>query len=136
MDEHPVMMITGTSRGIGRYLVEYYSQKGFQVVGCSRQKPDFEIPNYKHYCLNVSDEAEVVAMFSDVRRLYGRLDVLINNAGIASMNHVMLTPMQTIKNIYDTNVIAAFLFCREAAKLMQNKTLWPHRKLRHRGNSA
>jgi 3-oxoacyl-[acyl-carrier protein] reductase len=121
MDNLPVMMITGTSRGIGRYLAEYYSQKGYQVVGCSRQMPDYEIPNYRHYCLSVSDETKVVEMFSDVRRLYGRLDVLINNAGIASMNHVLLTPMQTVKNIYETNVIAAYLFCREAAKLMQKK---------------
>jgi 3-oxoacyl-[acyl-carrier protein] reductase len=45
--------------------------------------------------------------------------VLINNAGIASMNHVLLTPMATIRAIIDTNFIGTFLFCREAAKLMR-----------------
>jgi 3-oxoacyl-[acyl-carrier protein] reductase len=44
---------------------------------------------------------------------------LINNAGIASMNHILLTPMATISKVMDTNVIGTFLFCREAAKLMQ-----------------
>ncbi len=119
MDDRPVMMITGTSRGIGRYLAEYYSRHGYQVVGCSRKQPDYELENYRHYCLNVSDEMRVVEMFSDVRKTYGRLDVLLNNAGIASMNHVLLTPVETVRNIYETNVIAVFLFCREAAKLMQ-----------------
>ena len=112
-------MITGTSRGIGRYLAEYYCGRGYQVVGCSRKQPDYKLENYRHYCLSVSDEAKVVEMFSDVRKVYGRLDVLLNNAGIASMNHLLLTPVETVRNIYETNVIAAFLFCREAAKLMQ-----------------
>jgi 3-oxoacyl-[acyl-carrier protein] reductase len=119
MDENPVMMITGTSRGIGRYLVEYYGGRGYKVVGCSRQQPENKYDFYRHYCLSVSDEAAVVEMFGDVRKRYGRLDVLLNNAGIASMNHVLLTPVKTVREIYETNVIAAFLFCREAAKLMQ-----------------
>jgi 3-oxoacyl-[acyl-carrier protein] reductase len=49
------------------------------------------------------------------------LDVLINNAGIASMNHSFLTPLSTAKNILETNVIGTFLFSREAAKLMKKK---------------
>ncbi len=46
-------------------------------------------------------------------------NALINNAGIASMNHCLLTPLQTVQNILNTNVGGTFLFCREAAKLMQ-----------------
>ena len=42
----------------------------------------------------------------------------INNAGIASMNHVLLTPDSTIRRIFDTNLMGTFLFAREAAKLM------------------
>jgi len=45
--------------------------------------------------------------------------VLINNAGIASMNLMLLTPLKTVQNILNTNVIGTFLFCREAAKLMK-----------------
>jgi 3-oxoacyl-[acyl-carrier protein] reductase len=47
------------------------------------------------------------------------LDVLINNAAIASMNHFLLTPLKTVKRVFDTNFVGTFLLCREAAKLMQ-----------------
>jgi 3-oxoacyl-[acyl-carrier protein] reductase len=114
------MLITGTSKGIGKYLVEYYTDKGLQVFGCSRGPLEQKPKNYRHYCLDVSDESAVKEMFADIRKSYKRLDVLINNAGIASMNHVLLTPLATVRRILDTNVVGTFLFCREAAKLMQH----------------
>ena len=119
MNDARVMMITGTSRGIGKYLVDYYIEQGYKVIGCSRQMPEKIQNNYRHFCLDVSDESRVVEMFAEVRRVFGRLDILINNAGIASMNHAILTPIDTVRKIYETNVIGAFLFCREAAKIMQ-----------------
>ncbi|TET95308.1 MAG: SDR family oxidoreductase [Candidatus Zixiibacteriota bacterium] len=119
MPDKQIMLITGTSKGIGRYLVEYYVEKGLGVIGCSRSPVDYEYDNYIHYCLDVADEEKVKQMFSQIRKTYKRLDVVINNAGIASMNHILLTPIKTVRNIFNTNVIAAFLFCREAAKLMQ-----------------
>jgi 3-oxoacyl-[acyl-carrier protein] reductase len=88
------------------------------VIGCSREPSDFVASGYRHFCLDVADEQKVMELFAEVRRLYGRLDVLVNNAGIASMNHVVLTPAQTVRRIFDTNVTGTFLFCREAAKLM------------------
>jgi 3-oxoacyl-[acyl-carrier protein] reductase len=121
LSETQVMLITGTRKGIGRYLADYYAQKGFQVVGCSREASDFEHKNYSHFCLDVSDEMKAKRMFSEIRKTYGRLDALINNAGIASMNHFMLTPLKTAQKVFDTNVIGTFLFCREAAKLMQQR---------------
>jgi 3-oxoacyl-[acyl-carrier protein] reductase len=57
--------------------------------------------------------------FKSIRQDFGRLDVLINNAGIASMNHCMLTPLKTFEKIYQTNVKSVFLFSRESAKLMK-----------------
>lgn len=119
MPDKQIMLITGTSKGIGRYLVEYYVEKGLGVIGCSRSPVDYEYDNYIHFCLDVADEEKVKQMFSQIRKTYKRLDVVINNAGIASMNHILLTPLKTVRNIFNTNVIAAFLFCREAAKLMQ-----------------
>jgi 3-oxoacyl-[acyl-carrier protein] reductase len=121
MDEGQVVLITGTRKGIGKYLARHYVEKGFQVVGCSRGEVDYELENYQHFCLDVSDEPKVKRMFSKIRKSYGRLDVLINNAGIASMNHCILTPLATVQKIMNTNVIGTFLFCREAAKLMQKR---------------
>lgn len=119
MTKQKTMLITGTRKGIGRYLVEYYTDKGYEVFGCSRGEVDFSIANYHHYCLDVAHEAQVREMFTWIRKSCGRLDALINNAGIASMNHILLTPKATVEKILNTNVIGTFLFCREAAKLMQ-----------------
>lgn len=116
-----VMVITGTRKGIGRYLVDYYLELGFTVIGCSRQKMDEEIPNYDHHCLDVADEEKVQSMLQDVLEKYGKIDILVNNAGIASMNHVLLTPKKTLEKIMSTNVIGTFLFAREAAKIMMRK---------------
>lgn len=121
MNEKRVILITGTRKGIGRYLVEYYVSLGHQVIGCSRNEVDYKYNNYQHFCLDICDESKVKKMFSNVRKSYGRLDILINNAGIASMNHALLTTLETVRKILDTNVIGTFLFCREAAKLMQKR---------------
>jgi len=118
VDNH-VMVITGTRKGIGRHLAHYYTAKGFQVMGCSRKDVDFQLENYRHFCLDVTDESRVKEMFAEIRKTYQRLDILINNAGIAAMNHSLLTPMETVQKVLGTNVTGTFLFCREAAKLMK-----------------
>ena len=85
MAENNVVLITGTRKGIGRALVEHYLSKGCRVFGCSRSPFGGELPNYRHYCLDVADEPAVKKMFSEIKKLEGRLDVLVNNAGVASM---------------------------------------------------
>jgi len=119
MDNRKVMLITGTRKGIGKHLAQYYSKKGFDVIGCSRKPPDYKLKNYRHFCLDVSDELKTKRMFMEIDKTYNRLDVLLNNAGKASMNHVLLTPLKTVRDILNTNFLGTFLFCREAAKLMQ-----------------
>jgi 3-oxoacyl-[acyl-carrier protein] reductase len=119
MAENRVVLITGTRKGIGRALVEHYAGRGCHVVGCSRSPFDGQRPNYRHYCLDVADESAVKKMFSQIRKEEGQLDVLINNAGVASMNHSLLTPVDAVNKIVATNFTGTFLFCREAARLMQ-----------------
>jgi 3-oxoacyl-[acyl-carrier protein] reductase len=121
MADSQVMVITGTRKGIGRFLAEYYVQNGYEVVGCSRDPSDLQLPGYQHYCLDVADELAVKQMFLEIARKYGRVQVLINNAGIASMNHSLLTPLTTAQKLVNTNILGTFLFCREAAKLMQRQ---------------
>src|SRR4030095_6909068 len=119
MAENNVLLIAGASKGIGRALVEHYASKHCQVIGCSRSPFEGEFANYRHYRLDVADESAVKKMFAEVRQTEKRLDVLINNAGVASMNHSLLTPMTTVNKIMQTNFIGTFLLCREAARLMQ-----------------
>lgn len=116
-----VLLITGTSRGIGEYLARYYVEKGYQVIGCSRRPATAPMDNYRHFCLDITDEKEIKQMFSEITKEHGRLDVLINNAGIASMNHLLLTPVKTVRNIFETNFMGTFLCSREAAKLMKRQ---------------
>jgi len=115
----PVTLITGTRKGIGRYLAEHYCELGHTVMGCSRGDAGWAHERYRHFSADVADEAGVKRIFSAIRKEYGRLDNLLNNAGIASMNHSLLTPVDTVRRILETNVIGSFLFCREAAKLMK-----------------
>lgn len=121
MNEKQIILITGTSKGIGRFLAEYYLKKNFLVLGCSRTPIDFNDKHYQHFCLDVSNEKSVKQLFRSIRKIYQRLDILLNNAGIASMNHFITTPLTTVEHLLSTNFIGTFLFCREAAKLMKKK---------------
>lgn len=113
-----VMLVTGTRKGIGRFLAEHYAGAGYRVVGCSRRAPNWGRECYEHVIADVSREEDVKGLLSHIQRNYGRLDVILNNAGIASMNHFLLTPGKTAQEIMGTNFTGTFLICREGARLM------------------
>jgi 3-oxoacyl-[acyl-carrier protein] reductase len=119
MSGQPVLLISGTRTGLGRALALHYLERGWRVAGCSRGASTIENDGYIHHGLDVSDESAVRGMITGIRRWAGRLDALINNAGIASMNHALLTPMKTVRQVLATNVEGTFLLCREAARLMR-----------------
>lgn len=118
-----IVLITGSSRGIGKNLAESCLDINYKVIGCSRTDQSITHPHYKHFKLNITDEDEVSKLFRYIRKEFNRLDILINNAGIASMNHSLLTPLNVAKNILETNVLGNFLFSRESAKIMK-KNNW------------
>ena len=120
MDNSLIILITGTSKGIGKYLVKYYTGKKYTVIGCSRNDVDYTYSNYTHFKLDICDERLLKEMFLSIRKNFKRLDILINNAGLASMNHTLLTPIKKAKEIIDTNFIGTFLVSRESAKIMKN----------------
>ncbi len=113
-----VIFITGTSRGLGLGLAEHCLAQGDTVCGCSRAPATLTDARYSHYELDVSDEKAVVAAVRAAVRRHGRIDALVNNAGIASMNHALLSPAVTAQQIFATNFHGTFLFCREVAKAM------------------
>jgi 3-oxoacyl-[acyl-carrier protein] reductase len=117
----PVTIITGTRRGIGAHLARHYLELGHLVVGCSRKSVEWRHERYAHFALDVADERAVRELFRTVRDQHGRVDHLINNAGIASMNHALVTPLSSVHGLLSTNVAGTFLFCREAAKQMQKR---------------
>ena len=113
------IVITGTRKGIGKEMAEHYLAEGWQVVGCSRGEGSIEHDHYQHFARDVRDEDAVIAMARTIKTSHGNVDALLNNAGIASMNHALLTPASTVNRILQTNVVGTFLFCREMSKLMR-----------------
>jgi len=115
------MLITGSRKGIGRYLVEHYIEKGYVVEGCSRGQSDLKDANYTHHEVDVADERGVRNMIADVTKRHGRIDAVLNNAAIASMNHILLTPAKSANRMLEVNVTGTMLVCRDAAKVMIRK---------------
>jgi len=112
------ILITGTRKGIGFHLAEYYLSKNYNVIGCSRGEGSITHPNYIHILCDVSNEKQVRKVVSQGKRKFGKIDILINNAGIASLNHSILTPGSTVDKVFKTNFAGSFFFSRECAKHM------------------
>lgn len=113
-----IIIITGTRKGIGFFLANHYLQLGDIVFGCSRRVCDITHPNYHHERFDISDEKAVVQFVRNIYKEYKKINILINNAGIASMNHFLLTPYTTAQKVFNTNFMGTFLMCREVAKYM------------------
>ncbi len=126
MTDRPVAVVTGSRKGIGLSLARYLLEAGFHVVGCSRGTTDFESEHYEHHQVDVCVEADILRLLKHVREKRGGLRVLINNAGIAMMNHCLLTPTSAVGAILETNVTATFVLSREAAKLLRRT---PHARI-------
>jgi 3-oxoacyl-[acyl-carrier protein] reductase len=116
----PITVVTGSRKGIGRHLAGHYAGLGHRVIGCSRGAVDWEAPGYVHHQVDITAEAEVRKFFGAIRKEYGVVHNLINNAGIASMNHALLTPGDTVDKVMRTNLLGTFLAAREAANFARS----------------
>jgi 3-oxoacyl-[acyl-carrier protein] reductase len=116
------ILITGASRGLGCYLARHYLDHGNVVIGCARSQASENIlrhERYRHYRVDVTDAQAVHALLRDVQREVGRLDVLINNAGIANMNPIALTPVEVARRIMETNFLGTFMLSQAAIRLLR-----------------
>ena len=113
-----VFIISGSSRGIGKALSEHYLGCGDIVVGCARSTSDIAHKNYRHFILDINDEKAVVSMVRAAKKEFGKIDICLNNAGMASMNHILTTSYESAKTLVDVNFLGTFLLSREVAKAM------------------
>lgn len=106
------VVVTGASRGLGRYCAEQLHKAGYKVIGLGRtikDKPPFEFRP-----ADVSDPMSIAAAMKDVRR-DPSVYALINAAGIASMNLAITTPSETVRRIIETNLLGTIFCCQHIA---------------------
>lgn len=120
------ILITGSSRGIGRKIAESFLKNGSKVIGISKEPNRIKIinnKNYKHYFCDLSKTNEVIKTLNLITKEVKSLDILINNAGITKESVKSIKKNieyfnQTIK----INLTAAYLFSIMAVtKIKKNK---------------
>ena len=112
------VLITGGVRGIGKSVAMVFAQKGYRVCVTYSQDEESALQarqeGFEVYKADVSVEAEVVALFKTV----GKVDVLVNNAGVSLIKQIQDTTYEEYNRLMSVNVGGAFLCAREASKGM------------------
>jgi len=103
-----VIVLTGGSSGIGRATAKLLAEAGHQVYELSRSGADG--PNIRHLTVDLTEEEQIAAAFQRIGQEAGRIDVLINNAGMGISGPVELTTSSDARYQLDIDFFAAF-FC-------------------------
>lgn len=99
-----VVLITGGSSGIGKAIGEYLHEKGFTVYGTSRNPSKYvDAVPFKLLALDVTKEETIMEAVHSILEQEGRLDVLVNNAGVGITGPIEETPTEEIRNAFETN---------------------------------
>ena len=128
----PVLLVTGASRGIGAATAVLAAQRGWRVVvnySSNRAAADdvaHQIQKAGSEALvvqaDVSDEAQIMAMFQRIDSDWGRLDGLVNNAGVVDVqSRVDDMTLARLERMFRLNVIGSFLCAREAVRRMSTR---------------
>lgn len=136
MEENPernivnkVVVVTGSSRGIGANIVKTLAKKGYRVILNYNKSENYaqnvqkELINVDIFKADVSKKAEAVSLINFAIEKYGKIDVLINNAGISQSKLFTDLTDEDWNNIFNSNLNSAFFCSREAAKnMIHNKS--------------
>jgi 3-oxoacyl-[acyl-carrier protein] reductase len=113
----PTALITGTSQGLGRALAERLLADGWIVHGFARGTQTLVHASFHGHAVDVTDESAVRAAVATVAEA-GRIDLLVNNAGAASLNSVLLTPGAVADALMRVNYLGAFHCLQAVGKVM------------------
>jgi NAD(P)-dependent dehydrogenase (short-subunit alcohol dehydrogenase family) len=120
------VVITGAARGIGLAAAERFLQEGWQVAMFDVLMPELQAAAkglgepkriLTHHC-DVRSPESVKAAFEAVDTRFGRIDALVNNAGIADFGTILETSLEVWTNIMATNLTGPFLCSQEAGRRM------------------
>ncbi len=104
--ENRICLVTGASRGIGRAIVEAYAGEGAIVyAGVRDQDKDYSFPNnVTPILLDLEDDKSIISAVKTIKSDYGRLDVLVNNAGIVSNEPLGMISKDMLRHMFEVNV--------------------------------
>jgi len=126
-----IAIVTGASHGIGRGIAETFAAEGARTVLVARRAAllDEVVAGIKQrggealaHPADLTREEEIVALFAKVKETFGRLDVLLNNAGISTHKETEDITLDYWRAALDINITAPFLCAREAVRLMKAQT--------------
>lgn len=122
------VIVTGASRGIGASVAKEFGKLGYNVVVCFNkniQKAEevaFEVEKLGGHALilqvDVSNSESIQNMVLQAEKVFGNIDVLVNNAGISVSGLLIDMSNEQINNVISTNLVSTMVCCREVAKNM------------------
>lgn len=120
------VIVTGGTRGIGRGIVTAFHNEGYRVLVCARREPEEPLRDGDREAIfmacDVRDPEQVDAVCARAQTEFGRLDVLINNAGGTPASDVATASPRFHKSIVDLNFLAPLTFSVAANRIMQTQT--------------
>jgi NAD(P)-dependent dehydrogenase (short-subunit alcohol dehydrogenase family) len=102
-----VILVTGASSGIGKSIATFLQKKGYKVFGTSRNPKNSENFSFELIALDVLKVATIQQAIAYIIKKEGRLDVLINNAGMGITGPIEDTPTDEMRKVFDTNLFGA-----------------------------
>lgn len=116
-----VVLITGASSGIGKSIATFLSEKGYKVYGTSRNPKNKENLPFELIALNVLKVDTIKVAVDLVVQKEGRLDVLVNNAGMGITGPVEDTPTDEMRAVFNTNLFGAIDVMKAVLPIMRKQ---------------
>lgn len=107
-----VVVITGGSSGIGKSTADLFTQKGYTVYELSRSGKSEN--GITHITADITNPEDIQRAFKEVFDKEGRIDLLINNAGMGISGAIEFTSPEQAHRIFDVNFFGTFMCCKEA----------------------